>query len=119
MKVLVTAATKHRATAEIAAAIGEGLGGEHGLDATVVPPEQVVTVAGYDAVVLGSAVCAGHWLAPAKELVDRAAGALAGKPVWLFSSGPVGTRPSPRRTRSTSPRSLPRPRPASSLWSGA
>jgi hypothetical protein len=95
MKVVVTAATKHRATAEIAAAIGEGLGGEHGLDATVVPPEQVVTVAGYDAVVLGSAVCAGHWLAPAKELVDRAAGALAGKPVWLFSSGPVGDPPKP------------------------
>ena len=38
MKVLVTAATKHGATAEIAAAIGEVLGGEPGLDAAVIPP---------------------------------------------------------------------------------
>ena len=112
MKVLVTAATKHGATAEIAATIGEVLRGEPGLDATVVPAEEVATVDGYDAVVLGSAVYAGHWLASAKELVDRAGGALAGKPVWLFSSGPIGDPPKPR-TRSTSPRSWRRPRPAS------
>ena len=46
MKVLVTAATKHGATAEIAATIGEVLRGEHGLDAAVVPPEEVATVDG-------------------------------------------------------------------------
>ena len=95
MKVLVTAATKHGATAEIAATIGDVLRGEHGLDATVVPPEEVATIDGYDAVVLGSAVYAGHWLAPAKELVDRAGGGWAGKPVWLFSSGPIGDPPQP------------------------
>jgi menaquinone-dependent protoporphyrinogen oxidase len=95
MKVLVTAATKHGATAEIAAAIGEVLGGGPGLDAAVIPPEQVATIDGDDAVVLGSAVYAGHWLAAAKELVDRAGDALAGKPVWLFSSGPVGDPPKP------------------------
>ena len=95
MKVLVTAATKHGATAEIAAAIGEVLGGEPGLDAAVIPPEQVATIDGYDAVVLGSAVYVGHWLAAARELVDRAGGALADKPVWLFSSGPVGDPPKP------------------------
>ena len=67
MKVLVTAATKHGATAEIAAAIGEVLGGEPGLDAAVIPPEQVATIDGYDAVVLGSAVYAGHWLATAAQ----------------------------------------------------
>jgi flavodoxin len=37
MKVLVTAASKHGATAQIVATIGEVLGGEQGLDATVVP----------------------------------------------------------------------------------
>lgn len=73
MKVLVTAATKHGATAEIAAMIGEVLRAEQCLDATVVPPEEVAAIDGYDAVVLGSAVYAGHWLTPAKELVDRAA----------------------------------------------
>ena len=95
MKVLVTAATKHGATAEIATAIGEALRGEPGLDAAVVPPEEVATVDGYDAVVLGSAVYAGHWLPAAPDLVDRAGGALAGTPVWLFSSGPVGDPPKP------------------------
>jgi menaquinone-dependent protoporphyrinogen oxidase len=95
MRVLVTAATKHGAPAELAAASGEVLRGDHGLDAVVIPPEQVATIEGYDAVVLGSAVYAGHWLATARELVDRAGAALAGKPVWLFSSGPVGDPPKP------------------------
>jgi menaquinone-dependent protoporphyrinogen oxidase len=94
MRVLVTAATKYGATAEIAAAIAAVLG-EQGLEARVLPPEQVEGVDGYDAVVVGSAVYAGHWLKPARELVERHAGALAGRPVWLFSSGPVGDPPKP------------------------
>jgi menaquinone-dependent protoporphyrinogen oxidase len=94
MRVLVTAATKYGATTEIAQAIAETLG-EHGLEATVLPPEQVEGVGGYDSVVLGSAVYAGHWLKPARELVERQAGGLAGRPVWLFSSGPVGDPPKP------------------------
>jgi menaquinone-dependent protoporphyrinogen oxidase len=94
MKVLVTAATKHGATGEIAQAIGDALR-DQGLDPTVLPPERVDTVDGYDAVVLGSAVYAGHWLKPARQLVDRCGGALAARPVWLFSSGPVGTPPKP------------------------
>jgi menaquinone-dependent protoporphyrinogen oxidase len=93
MKVLVTAATRYGATGEIAQAIGEVLR-EHGHDTTVSPPEDA-TVDGYDAVVLGSAVYAGHWLKPARELVDRSRDALAARPVWLFSSGPVGDPPKP------------------------
>jgi menaquinone-dependent protoporphyrinogen oxidase len=93
MKVLVTAATKYGATGEIAQAIGEVLR-EHGLDTTVDPPGDAA-VDGYDAVVLGSAVYAGHWLKPARELVDRSRDALAARPVWLFSSGPVGDPPKP------------------------
>jgi menaquinone-dependent protoporphyrinogen oxidase len=94
MRVLVTAASKYGATAEIGQAIGEVLG-EHGLDPTVVPPERVGGLDGFDAVVVGSAVYAGHWLKPARELVDRLGGELAGRPVWLFSSGPVGDPPKP------------------------
>jgi menaquinone-dependent protoporphyrinogen oxidase len=94
MRILVTAATRYGATGEIARVIGEVLG-ERGLDPTVLPPEQVDRLDGYDAVVLGSAVYAGHWLKPARELVDRFGGALAGRPVWLFSSGPVGDPPKP------------------------
>src|SRR5919198_4450713 len=94
MKVLVTPATRHGATGEIAQAIGEALR-DQGLDPTVIEPEQVDTVDGYDAVVLGSAVYAGHWLKPARQLVDRCAGALAERPVLLFSSGPIGDPPKP------------------------
>jgi menaquinone-dependent protoporphyrinogen oxidase len=41
-------------------------------------------------VILGSAVYAGHWLAPARDFATRFRGQLAARPVWLFSSGPVG-----------------------------
>jgi menaquinone-dependent protoporphyrinogen oxidase len=51
-------------------------------------------------VVLGSAVYAGHWLEPARELAERHAEALAARPVWLFSSGPVGDPPKPAEEES-------------------
>lgn len=94
MKVLVSAASKHGATAEIADAIAQRLS-DAGLEAVVHPPDQVATVEGFGAVVLGSAVYAGHWLESAKELVARDRQALAARPVWLFSSGPVGDPPKP------------------------
>jgi menaquinone-dependent protoporphyrinogen oxidase len=89
MKVLVSAATKYGATGEIARAIGDLLA-ERDLDTRVIPPEEVGSIEDFDAVVLGSGVYAGHWLDPAKALVDRSGDALATRPVWLFSSGPVG-----------------------------
>lgn len=89
MRVLVTAASRCGSTGEIAEAIGRVLG-ERGLDAFVLAPEEVRSVDAYDAVVLGSAVYTGHWLDPAMALVRHQGSALAGRPVWLFSSGPVG-----------------------------
>jgi menaquinone-dependent protoporphyrinogen oxidase len=89
MKVIVTAATKYGATAQIARAIGDVLA-ERGFDTEVLPPEKVGSIEDYDAVILGSAAYAGHWLDPAKQLVDRCGAALSSRPVWLFSSGPVG-----------------------------
>jgi menaquinone-dependent protoporphyrinogen oxidase len=35
-------------------------------------------------------VYAGHWLAQGKDLVKHVARHAAGRPVWLFSSGPLG-----------------------------
>ena len=55
----------------------------------MVPPEQADTIEEFDAVVLGSAVYMGQWMKPARQLVQRQAAALASRPVWLFSSGPV------------------------------
>lgn len=88
-KVLVTAASKHGSTGEIAGAIGDALTAR-GLEVEVMPPERVAGVDAYDAVVLGSAVYAGRWLPAASSLANRVAEDLAKKPVWLFSSGPVG-----------------------------
>lgn len=89
VKVLITAASMHGATGEIATVLGEELS-KQGLAATVIPPEAVTDIESYDAVIIGSAVYTGHWLAPAKDLVYRYRDALASRPVWLFSSGPVG-----------------------------
>ena len=89
MKVLVCAASKYGATGEIAQAVADVLA-ERGCEVTVLPPEKVGTVEEFDAVVLGSAVYMGQWMKPARELAERSADALAARPVWLFSSGPVG-----------------------------
>lgn len=89
MRVLVSVASRHGSTAEIADRIGEVLKAA-GLDVDVRPPDQVASVAHYDAVVLGSGVYAGRWLGPAKQLAERESGDLRSRRVWLFSSGPVG-----------------------------
>lgn len=94
MKVLITAASKHGSTAEIAWAIRGHLIDE-GLQAVVVHPDEITELAGYDAVVVGSAVYAGRWLKPARTLVERLRTQLGDVPVWLFSSGPVGDPPVP------------------------
>jgi menaquinone-dependent protoporphyrinogen oxidase len=89
MNVLVAAASKEGATAEIAEAIAQVLS-KRGLDTTVSAPERVEDVRCYDAFVVGSAVYTGHWLEPATDLLSRCGAAMADRPVWLFSSGPVG-----------------------------
>jgi menaquinone-dependent protoporphyrinogen oxidase len=94
MKVLVCAATKYGATGEIAQAVADVLAGK-GLEVSVVPPGQAGAIEEFDAVVLGSAVYMGQWMKPARELAERSAAVLATRPVWLFSSGPVGEPPKP------------------------
>lgn len=88
LRVLVAAASRYGATTEIAEAIARGLN-ERGLEAEAVPAGDVRAVAGYDALVIGSAVYYGHWLDAAQAVAhDHAAD--PGRPVWLFSSGPLG-----------------------------
>lgn len=94
MRILVTAASKHGGTAEMAEWIGETLRLE-GLDVIVRTPDEVTSLDGFDAVILGSGIYAGHWLQPARSFVDRLGRGLAARPVWIFSSGPVGDPPKP------------------------
>jgi menaquinone-dependent protoporphyrinogen oxidase len=92
LAVLVAAASRHGATAELATAVADGVRSALPETAEVVVhrPRDVDDVSGYDAVVLGSAVYFGHWLEEAHDLLLRCAVALWDRPVWLFSSGPLG-----------------------------
>lgn len=94
MEVLVSAATKHGATGEIADAVAGRLA-DRGLEVTVEAPENVSGIDHYDAFVVGSAIYAGHWLKPAVDLATRVATETRGRPTWLFSSGPLGDPPKP------------------------
>ena len=89
MRALVTAASRHGATHEIATAIAAGLT-RRGVEAEARAAEEVDSLDGYDAYVIGSAVYVGRWLEPARELVETNAATLATHPVWLFSCGPLG-----------------------------
>jgi menaquinone-dependent protoporphyrinogen oxidase len=90
MNVLVTCASRHDATCDIAAAIAGGLR-RRGLEADAYASEAVGSLSPYDAVVLGSEVSYGHWLRPAKAFAARLASGLDARPLWLFSSEPLGT----------------------------
>jgi menaquinone-dependent protoporphyrinogen oxidase len=94
MKVLVSVASRHGSTAEIANVIAAVLR-TNDIEADVVSPEAVASLDGFDAVVLGSGVYAGHWLEPAKAFVGRYRIELTERPVFLFSSGPIGDPPKP------------------------
>ncbi|WP_250446456.1 flavodoxin domain-containing protein [Actinotalea sp. C106] len=95
MRVLVTVASRHGATREIGDAIAEVLC-HAGHQVELAEPEDVETLEGVDAVVLGSAVYVGRWAASARAMVDRLAHGLSRRPVWLFSSGPVGAPLAPQ-----------------------
>ena len=88
MKVLVTVASKHGATAEIGTAIADTLR-EAGLYVAELTPEHVNSLAEFDAVVVGSALYMGRWMGEARDFVNENAEALSKKPVWLFASGPI------------------------------
>ena len=90
MKVLVAYSSKTGGTRGIAAHIGETLQ-RRGLQVDVLEAGSVNSVNSYDAFVVGSAVYMFHWMKEAKQFLSRNKKVFAGKPVWLFSSGPVGT----------------------------
>lgn len=95
-RVLVVVASRHGATREIGQAIADRLAGSPaGLTAVALPVEQRPDPRAFTAVVLGSAVYLGHWLDPARAYAAEHAAVLRERPVWLFSSGPIGEPPFP------------------------
>jgi menaquinone-dependent protoporphyrinogen oxidase len=90
MSTLVVYASKHGATQGIAERIAAKLG-EAGQEAEARSVEAVDDLTSYEAFVVGSAVYAGHWQKEASAFVQRNRTVLASRPVWLFSSGPLGT----------------------------
>ncbi len=90
MAILVAYASKHGSTQGIAERITEQL--RHmGKEAEARPVEAIEDPGSYEAFVIGSAVYYGSWLKEATEWVRRNQAVLAERPVWLFSSGPLGT----------------------------
>ncbi len=87
--ILVTYATKHGATKEIAERITRVLRDE-GLSAEVIPVKQVGSLAPFRAVVLGSASYYGRWRGEAVKFLKSRAAELSDRPTWLFMSGPTG-----------------------------
>lgn len=93
-KVLVTYASRLGGTRGIAEAIGVGLE-KRGHEAVVKDVSEVSSVDPFDAVVLGSGVFANHWHKPAIEFARRHEAVLTARPLWLYSSGPVGNIKNP------------------------
>ena len=86
MKTLVVYGTKSGCTEGIAQRIGERIAAG-GSAVEVFPAEKAPDPAGYDAVVVGSGVRAGHWHAPVEAWVEANAQALKERPVAFYTCG--------------------------------
>lgn len=89
MKILVTAASKHGSTQEIADAIAMRLRSD-GFEVDQFPPESVQSLNGYDAIVVGSSVYMRQWVESARNFVEQYHEQLKKIPVWAFSVGMSG-----------------------------
>lgn len=89
MKVLVVTASRHHATDEIGDVLVEELRAA-GHEARRAAPEEVATLDGVDAVVLGSAVYMTQWMPSAREFARRFESELAARPLYAFSVGLAG-----------------------------
>ncbi len=87
--VLVTYASKYGATKEIPEKISKVLN-QAGISTDLMPVEQVRDIAPYQAVILGAAVYIGKWAKEAVKFLKANEQILAGRMIWLFSSGPTG-----------------------------
>jgi menaquinone-dependent protoporphyrinogen oxidase len=93
MNVLIAVASKHGSTLQIAEAIADQLRRDN-LDVDLHDLKEngdPGNVTGYNAVIVCSGVYAGSWLPEARRFTEHHSDELARMPVWLVSSGPLGT----------------------------
>lgn len=83
-KILVTYASRAGSTAEIAEAIGKTLN-QGGVQADVLPMQDVKDLSQYDAFVAGSAICGSKWLPEAMDFIHSHRAELLKKPVATFT----------------------------------
>jgi menaquinone-dependent protoporphyrinogen oxidase len=91
--VLVGFATSGGSSRGVAERLASRLSAD-GIAAETRPVSEVPGVAGYDAVVLGSAIHGGKWLPEASRFARKNAAALRQRPTWLFSVSTVGDQES-------------------------
>lgn len=86
MKLLVCYATRYGSTGEIAMVIGEELNAA-GHRADTIRISDMPDPGPYDAVIIGSPLYMGKWLAEAREFVSQYRNVLVSKPVAVFTVG--------------------------------
>jgi menaquinone-dependent protoporphyrinogen oxidase len=87
VKVLVVYASREGATGEIAREIMHELR-DRGVEVDFRPANEVSSLDGFGAVVLGSGIHLRHWDMDAMRFLERHASGLARRQTWLYQSGP-------------------------------
>jgi menaquinone-dependent protoporphyrinogen oxidase len=118
MKTLILYDTKHGTTAEAAARISEGLGGEARLlplsDAAAL---RGLELSGYDLVVVGGPIYFGQWSKAALSFLSARGAELAGLRLALFALGSLVSE-GPKAVRSALPASIAAREPAIGWFGG-
>jgi len=98
MRVPVAYASRYGSTKGIAEFMGDKLR-NGGMDVDVRDVTSAVDPRGYDSYVVGSALYVGHWMKEAREFVSTNRAILAGRPTWIFSSGPTSLKATDKKGR--------------------
>ena len=86
--ILVAYATRYGSTQQVAETVTETLR-DSGLEVDIQPMQQVRTLAGYRAVVLGAPLYIGRWHKEAQRFLSLHQKALTQRPVAIFALGPT------------------------------
>jgi menaquinone-dependent protoporphyrinogen oxidase len=94
MTIRIVTASRHESSWEIGEAIAQRLR-DRGNVAVAEHGEADPLIEAGDPVVLGSPIYMGKWRKDARQILDRLGEEPAGRPVWLYTVGPLGDPPKP------------------------